>query len=155
MILRDVVSKATGVPTDRDSWGQRVGGGDALVLGLELSFDQLGELCRRIEDTHARDDYKDHFDWIDYIQPIADPMLKRRLENEVVDRLHRGDIDDLDLAPPEVVDWERIVSFHYHFDRPQGPRGHQRAVTYSDLRLSDYVAGLRTRGDVDDLGKAS
>lgn len=152
--LRDVVNKATGVPADCDSWGQRVGGADALVLALELSFDQLGELCKRIEETHERDDYKDHFDWIDFIQPTSDPMLRHRLENEVVDRLHRGDIDDLNLAPPEVVDWDRVAFFHYHFDRPQGPRGRQRPVTHTDLRLSDYVGGLRSRGDLDDLGIA-
>ncbi len=152
--LRDVVSKATGIPADREPWGQRVGGGDALVLGLELTFDHLGELCRRIEEAHNRDDYKDHFAWIDFVQPITDPMLKRRLENEVVDRLHRGDIGDLDLAPPEVVDWDRVAFFRYHFDRPQGPRGRQRPVTHSDLRLSDYLAGLRARGDLDDVGIA-
>ncbi|HVL06530.1 MAG TPA: DUF6119 family protein [Acidimicrobiales bacterium] len=152
--LRDVVSKATGVPADRDSWGPRVGGGDALVLGIELNFDQVGELCRRIEEAHARDDYKDHFDWIDFVQPITDPMLKHRVENEVVDRLHRDDIDDLDLAPPEVVDWDHVAFFHYHFDRPQGARGRQHRVTHSDLRLSDYLTGLRSRGYLDDLGIA-
>jgi uncharacterized protein (TIGR04141 family) len=149
--LRDVVNKAIGVPAD-DGWGHRIGGGDSLTLNLDLTFDQLGDLCRDVERAHAADDYKERFDWIDFIQPVTDPLLLARLEEEVVRRLRSSELDGLGLAPPEIVDWDQVTSFHYHFDRAQGPAG--RPVTHPDLRLVDYVAGHSRTGRLDDLDVA-
>jgi uncharacterized protein (TIGR04141 family) len=38
--LRDVVSKATGIPADINTWGRRIGGGDSLALDADIAFDQ-------------------------------------------------------------------------------------------------------------------
>jgi uncharacterized protein (TIGR04141 family) len=150
--LRDVLNKATGVPADAVTWGRRIAGGDAVSINVDISFDQLGDLCRQLEVAHARDDYQDRFDWIDYIQPVADPALVERLEEEVARRVVAGDLDGLELAPPEIIDWERVTSFHYHFDRPQGPA--KRPVTHADLRLADYRQGLLRTGRLADLDVA-
>jgi uncharacterized protein (TIGR04141 family) len=142
--LRDVVSKATGIPADRSLWGGRIGGGDSLTFGLDIHFSDLGNVCRQVESAHGRDDYKERFDWIDYIQPITDPALLARLEQLVVSRLRAQRLDSLSLAPPEIVDWDRVTAFKYPFDRPQG-RAHS-AVTHPELRLQDFLAGLQGRG---------
>ncbi len=138
--LRDIVSKATGVPADADTWGGRVVGGDALNFYADISFDQLGELCRRIEAAHSLDDYTDRFDWIDHIQAVTDPWLVDRLQEEVVRRFRDGELDDFALAPPEIVEWDKVASFRYPFDRAQGRA--RSPVTHPELRLVDYVAGL-------------
>lgn len=138
--LRDVVNRATGKPADVGTWGQRLGGGDSLALNIEASFDQLGELCRRVETAHGLEDYKERFDWIDFIQPVTDPLLIERLENEIVGKLRSRQLGDLGLAPPEIVDWDRVAAFRYSFDRVQGPA--RTPVTHPDLSLADYVTGL-------------
>lgn len=147
--LRDVVSKATGVPADVDTWGGRVGGGDSLALNVDVSFEELGDLCRRVDGAHALDDYRDRFDWIDYIQPVTDPSLLKQLEEEVVSRLRARRLDALGLAPPEIVDWDRVAAFRYHFDRRQG-RARDR-VRHPEMRLQDYVAGLSRTGRLEGL----
>jgi uncharacterized protein (TIGR04141 family) len=47
------------------------------------------------------------------------------------------------------VDWDRVVSFRYHFDRPQGRA--REAVRHPDIRLRDYLAGLIRTGRLDNL----
>lgn len=150
--FRDIVSAATGVPHDAERWGRRVSGGDALSLDLDVAFERVGQLCREIETAHNRHDYRKNFGWIDDIKPVTDPELRERLQQATItSMLATG--GSLDLAPPEVIDWERASSFHYHFDR----RGRTTpAVTHPDLRLADYLTGIRYHGldagvDVDTL----
>lgn len=147
--LRDTVNRADGIPADQETWGRRVGGGDSISLGLEIDFDHIGGLCRRIEGTHAQDDYRDSFDWIDYIQPVGDPRVVERLETEIVTRLRSHDLSTLAMAPPEIVDWVVVAGFRFHFDRAQG-RAHS-AVTHPELRLSDYLDGLSRGRSLDHL----
>jgi uncharacterized protein (TIGR04141 family) len=150
--LRDVLSKASGTPADPATWGGRVGGGDSIDLDVDISFDDLGELCWKLEDAHARDDYRDRFDWIDNIQPVTDPRLVERLEEAVVSLLRSRAVEGLDLAPPEIVDWDRVSSFHYPYDRAQGSA--RSAVTHPDLRLADYLGVLSRTGRLHDVAVA-
>jgi uncharacterized protein (TIGR04141 family) len=146
---RDVVSKATGVPADRATWGSRISGGDALNLQAAITFEELGTLCRKIEAAHDQNDYQEKFDWIDHIQAITDPHLKERLEAAVIDHLKADTAISFELAPPEIVDWDHVAAFRYHFDRPQG-KAHN-PVHHPDIHLEDYQAGLRRLGRLDSL----
>jgi uncharacterized protein (TIGR04141 family) len=138
--LRDIVSKATGAPLDSETWGERVVGGDSLQFTADVRFADLPDLCRRIHEVYRMDDYRDHFDWIDYIQPVVDAALQAELQRQVVAALRGDDADHFELAPPEVVDWERVAAFQYPSDRTPGEG--REGVTYADLRLGDYLAGL-------------
>jgi len=149
--LRDEVNAATGIPADPDAWGRRIGGSDSLGLSVEISFDQLGTLCRQISAAHGRDDYQERFGWIDFVRPVDDPNVLRGVEAEVVRKIHDDDIGNLDLAPPEIVDWERVDSFHYPFERRTERAG---PVTHPDLRLSDLVRLLQQRGKLEEAGIA-
>jgi uncharacterized protein (TIGR04141 family) len=146
--LRDVMDRATGAPADV-IWGSRVSGGDSLGLAFDQDFDQIGALCRRIETAHGGTDYRARFAWIDNVQPVTDPDLIDRLTDEVLNRLRTRQIDGLHLAPPEIVDWDRVIAFKYHFDRR--PRGQDGPVTHSDIRLPDYIAGLDKTGKLQDV----
>jgi uncharacterized protein (TIGR04141 family) len=146
---RDILSKTAGTPYDNEGWGGRVTGGDSLSFTIDRPFDELGELCRRIETTHLQTDYQDQFDWIDQIQPINDPTLVQQLREHVSELLRSRTVDRLSLAPPEVVDWDLVTSFRYSFDRAQGrARG---VVTHPDIRLADYLSGMARTRKLDDL----
>jgi uncharacterized protein (TIGR04141 family) len=145
--LRDVVDAATGRPAEIDLWGSRIHGADGLTFSLETDVHGLGDICRRVEAAHSRDDYRARFPWIDHVQPVNDPEVRARLENEVVSRLRDGDIEDLDLAPPQIVNWEAVDGFRFHTD------GH-RGTTHRQLRLADYRRALGRVGRLDDLSYA-
>lgn len=131
--LRDLVGGATGRPYDR-RWGTRITGADPLTFAADTDFAGLGKLCRELTEAHDRDDYRDSFGWLDAIRPITDPALMAAIQDHLVQRLKVGDIADLDIAPPEIIDWARVDGFKYHFD--------QRGVRRPDIRLSLYIAGL-------------
>lgn len=133
--VREMVGGATGEPYD-GRWGSRITGTDALNFSYAGDFAGLGQLCRDIETSHDRDDYKDRFSWLDAIRPIHDPDQLARIQAHLVAQLLAGDITDLDLAPPEIIDWSRVVGFQYHFEYRQG-------VIRPDIALSHYLGGLR------------
>jgi uncharacterized protein (TIGR04141 family) len=145
----DTVYRAVGIPDDTQNWGRRIGGSDSLTLSLDIGLRDIGDLCRRIELAHRQDDYRDNFEWIDYIQPVTDPLLLARLQSVVAERLRTRQIEGLSLAPPEIVDWENVADFRFHFDRRQGVA--RSPVTHPDLRLVDYLSGLNAIGQLEDL----
>lgn len=141
--FRDVVGAASGRPADIGAWGARVTGADAIYLNPTIVFDQLPGLCRRLIESHNQDDYKDQFDWLDDLQPVADRDRIAAIEADVVDALINSNTGHLDLSPPEIVDWTQVDGFRFHFDRRRDVR--------PDLRLVDYLEGIDGRGGLGQL----
>lgn len=137
--VRDLMGGATGTPYDR-AWGRRLTGGDALHFDSDAAFDELGKLCRGLQDGHDRDDYTDKFAWIDRIRTIQDPFLLQDVEQHLAAQLAQGDITDLDLAPPEIVDWSMVTGFRYHFEA-------RKSFWHPELRIGDYLHGLAATGE--------
>lgn len=140
---RDLVNGVTGVPRDRESWGTRVTGRDALQFAYP-TLEDLGALCDQILLSAEGDDYTHRFSFIDDFVGVTDPVVRSRLEEEVLADLLAGSSDSLDLAPPELVDWERVGGFQYHTDR----RG--TATTRNELRLTGYLASLANKNKLND-----
>ena len=140
--LVDVVNKADGVPADMDKWGRGVSGGDALFLKKLLDFREIGRLCLDIERTHSADDYKEQFDWIDYIQPVAETNAIERLRAEVIGLIADGEIGEFHLGPagdPRMGSW---IEFSF-FGRNVAEGW--ISMTSPDLRLDDYLRKARRR----------
>jgi len=133
--LRDMVGGATGQPAD-SLWGRRVTGNDYLHFESDVEFSKLGRLCRSFSAAHDRTDYKDRFGWLDSIQPVSDPIEISKIEAHIAELVRAGDLEGFELAPPEIVDWPSITGFQYHYD-------FRRRISHPDLRLEDYMRGLR------------
>ena len=147
--MRDVLSKASGVPADTDLWGKRVTGGDSLSIDRPIQFSELGDLCRSLDAAHSLDDYREQFDWIDYIRPITDPSAIAELEMELLARLRARDLGNLALAPPEILDWEHVARFRFSFDRTRSKTSSD--IQRVDIRLPDWVTGMRAKSLLDNL----
>lgn len=143
---RDLVNGVAGIPTNQDSWGSRITGRDALQFARR-SLEQLGELCDGILNSYQGTDYKHRFSFIDDFVGVTDPVTRTRLEEEVLAKLLSEDIAALELAPPELVDWEQIGGFQYHTERRGNP------TTRPELRLSDYLITLRQRDQLSDVAR--
>ena len=146
-VLRDLMRRATGRPADVEQWGKRVGGSDAVRLARDIRFSQLGEFCLSVDELASATTYRERFDWIDNIRPVSDRQTLGSLEDEVARLLRDARTDILQLAPPEVVDWDVLSGFRYHFDtRLKTP------MTRNDLFLNAYLSGLRQADpDLDEL----
>lgn len=128
---RDMLDRIVGQPHD-EHFGTRISGGDSIHLDPRIAFAELGGLLRRLLAVHGRTTYREHFGWVDRVQPVADEDLLQRLRELTADLVRTGS-PDLDLAPPELVDWDRIDHFVFEFgQRPE----------HADLRLSDYLAAI-------------
>jgi uncharacterized protein (TIGR04141 family) len=137
--IRDLMGGATGAPSDR-SWGRRITGADAIHFDAEIPFEELGKRCRDLQEVHDRDDYTEKFGWIDRVRPVLDQVLLLELEEHLAARLSAGDITDLDLAPPEIVDWSVVTGFRYHFEA-------RKKFQHPELRIQDYLRGLASAGE--------
>ena len=140
--LRDLLTLAAGRPPAPTNWGTRVNGGNAFSFTRGVVFEDLGDLCHELVADHDRTDYRRQFAWLDSVRPVGDPDEIARLEQGVIERLRAENIAELDLAPPEIIDWSMVDSFRFHFDR-----GFERP----DLRLQDYLRGLRNRDELESL----
>jgi uncharacterized protein (TIGR04141 family) len=135
--MRDILSGITGNPADRDLWGPRVDGRDALGVHAPIAFDQLGDLARRIAQAQQRQDYKEGFGWIDNVRFVQDERQRESLVELVLSQLRAQDAPTFELGIPEVIDWAAVASFRFSFDRD---------VTRSDLLLSSYLGHLEAKG---------
>jgi uncharacterized protein (TIGR04141 family) len=132
--IRDLVGGATGEPYDH-RWGRRISGTDQLSFAADSEFAGLGKLCRDLDEAHNRDDYKERFAWLDSIRPIHDPELLSQIQDHLVGELLTGPLSDLDLAPPEIIDWSQVIGFRYHYDA-------RKSFTRPDMQLTVYRDNL-------------
>lgn len=132
-VQRDLLNAVVGEPVDTVLWGTRIAGSDAISLSIPTAFDDLGEVCKRVWRLGRSKDYRARFDWIDNIHVVEDTALVSDLEDQLVHTLLTGSVDTLALAPPQVIDWDRIESFEFTVSQNQD---------FDDLRLTDYLALL-------------
>jgi uncharacterized protein (TIGR04141 family) len=142
--IRDLVGGATGEPYD-PKWGKRISGTDQLSFSTDVDFSGLGKICRELDSAHDRDDYKDRFAWLDSIRPVHDPKMLSEVQDYLVGEVLTGPVGELDLAPPEIIDWSQIVGFRYHYEARQ-------TFTRPEMQLSVYRDNLLYHeGDVDSI----
>jgi uncharacterized protein (TIGR04141 family) len=73
----------------------------------------LPELAGRLLDAYQADDYKKHFDFIDYLRPEKNPARLRELDDALIAALATREITDAHLAAPETLDWLDVYGFRF------------------------------------------
>jgi len=111
---RDFLRTIVGNPTDTEYWGSKMSGGDSLTTNPKISFEQLGQFCRSIVETHSSGETPSEFQWINRLKPIAEASLLDRLRSYVVNTF--SDNEDLVIAVPELIEWEQVSHFQFSFD---------------------------------------
>jgi uncharacterized protein (TIGR04141 family) len=126
-IRTDLLRAAVGVPADTAAWGSRVMGRDSFSFST-LPAASLRRVARDLLRLWHAADYKQHFPWVDNIQPVRDEELTTALEAATANaaRLRR-----LDLVGPEELDLGRVCYYRISGD----VRANQRLA----LSLRSYV----------------
>jgi len=130
-VERDLLSGITGTPLDEELWGTRIDGADAVHLHRPTTFENLGETCLQLEKNSGK--VPPEFSWVDNIFAVRDTQLIEVLKQHVLDQLKSGKPGNLELAPPEIVEWGDIDHFAFSFDSD---------YTFEDPLISEYLERL-------------
>lgn len=109
---RDLLRGVTGTPRD-SSLGSRISGAESVTISAATTLADLPEMCARLLEVYAGQEYKERFSWIDHLQLVADPVVLTMLDQTLSESLACGDTERMHLAPPEVLDWQNVSGFYY------------------------------------------
>ena len=125
-VQRDLLRSITGRMLD-ENLGLTVTGKDAFLIRSRVT---LHTLLPQLEEWHnlsQQDTYRERFPWIDNIAEISDKATRDRLDDRLVDMLHRDDTARIWLAPPEIMSWDNVDGFKFRTPKAD-------VVTELDLR---------------------
>ncbi|MEX2555581.1 MAG: DUF6119 family protein [Actinomycetota bacterium] len=109
----DLLGSVAGVPSD-PAFARVVSGADALQFRASLEFGDLGAKCREVLNAYRSDSYKKRgFEFVDHVKTVTDPEMIGMLDEQLLPALRLGSSDGLHMAPPEIVDCDRIDGFSF------------------------------------------
>jgi uncharacterized protein (TIGR04141 family) len=131
-VSRDLVRAVTGKPLD-ESLAPWLTGSDSLGIPTRASVRDLPALGELLLGAYQAEDYKKHFDFIDFLRPEKNPARKLELEALLVEALRSENLADIHLAAPEPLDWSDMDGFRFSI-QPASERND------SDPRITHYLA---------------
>ena len=138
-VSRDLLRAVTGTPQD-ETLAHRLTGSDALGIWTRAALPDVPALMERLLTAYGSEDYKQHFDFVDFLRPEKDPARLRQLEQMLVDALNDREIDDAHMAAPEVLDPLDLVGFRFS-SQDENDQAHPdpRISAYLDSRKDEVV----------------
>lgn len=140
-VSRDLVRSVTGQPSD-ETLARRVTGSDSLALRSRVQVPEIPALLVRLLEAYQSNHYKERFAWVDHLRPVKDPAEIAELNQALVAVLRSREIDDLHLAPPEPMNWERTEGFRLSTE-PSDTELH------ADPPISAYLDSLENPNEID------
>jgi uncharacterized protein (TIGR04141 family) len=132
-VARDLVRAVSGPPRD-ESLARNVAGSDSLAISTRAQLDELPALCERLLQEYGSEEYRERFPWVDHLRPVKDARQLDQLNDALVADLREGRLDHVHLAPPEILDPQRLAGFDYSTRREGG--------LDTDPRISVYLRTL-------------
>lgn len=110
-----------------------------------LSWGDMVDICRRLEDRYTSDDYKTtEFKVYDILRHEHDPAVIEQLDELLCAKISSKNFDKIHLAPPEFVEIEDL-SYCYRGMNEDGDEDDNVVALYDDLVISDLVGQPRRR----------
>jgi len=120
--------------------GQTISGKDALGVSVRVDLTNIGDFLKHCYSTYQKTDYRSTFGWIDQISELRDKPLIADLDNELVSKFKKKDLNKLWMALPEVLEWEDVAGFRFVED--------EDAELHDDIFLDRYLAQLPSGTDI-------
>lgn len=107
----DIIRSINGKPYDED-FGTAISGKDTLSVAVSMDINELGEKLEKYLNVYQNDRYKKiGFKWVDNINEIRDTELKQKLNIFLVEKLIKKEIQNMYIAPPDIIDIESIEGY--------------------------------------------
>ena len=147
---RDIMRGLAGAPKNMD-FASRVAGSDALTVDKNMDANDLRKVCLDAYALFQKDDYKEKFEWIDYVRHVREKDLIAKLNDKLVEVIQKaidtGNSNELHMAFPVIYDPEKLNWMQY--------KGFRSSSLHSDLDFDGYLEALRDHDvksyTVDDL----
>lgn len=145
---RNLISAATGTPTNTSFWGKTLDGKDAVRFVTNKRLDELDTYLEAALESSQSDSYKEEHPWVDRISMVRDASKKQELLVHLVEKLNLREFDTLWLAPPTTIDRMELEGFSY--------KDLKNANIYSELDCHEMASELypNTPFDTTKLSKA-
>ncbi|NII29683.1 TIGR04141 family sporadically distributed protein [Pseudoflavitalea sp. X16] len=111
-IEQDLVRAITG-KSKILGFGKTITGDDPFSLSARINVDNLSDALTLCYRQYLSEDYKEHFDWIDQIQHIKNPVLIGELEDVLIQQFNESEFTKLWMAAPDLVNWNDLEGFYY------------------------------------------
>lgn len=138
-VARDLVRAVSGPPRD-ENLARNLAGADRLAVSCRAQMEDLPDLASQLLAAYESEDYRERFPWVDKLRPVKDAALKYELNDQLADDLKDRQLDNLHLAPPEVVDPLRLAGFAYSTLRGE--------ELDTDPRISVYLQSLSEKQEL-------
>ena len=132
-VEQDLLRAVTGIPRDT-SVARLLSGKESLRAVGEFNLVNFKSGLKTFLSRFEEDSYKADFPWVDNIVEIRDYDRLRQLDNLLEIRI-ADNPSDVWLAPPDVIDWQRISGFTY------GP-SRKMPIIY-DMHLESFMDSLK------------
>lgn len=109
---KDLLKAVTGKASEEDL-GSLITGSDALNVHVKTTITDLPDLLERYRAKSRQKLYRKKYPWINQISPVTKKELKHKLDAELIELIRGRRFDQVWLAPPAIVDWERDRGFAY------------------------------------------
>jgi uncharacterized protein (TIGR04141 family) len=135
-IDRDMLTGVTGNAQNASVLGSTVTGRDSLKIRREIGWEDVKGLLEELLDLWESDTYRaNSFDWIDHFGVVRDHSLVLDLERSLMQGIQSGDLDNIYLTVPEVIDWDS-PTFKYQKKKAGQPHPDVDWKTYLEFLTS-------------------
>ncbi|AME07914.1 TIGR04141 family sporadically distributed protein [Bacillus siamensis] len=142
-VVKDFLKSVTGEPTNED-FGTIITGRESVQFSYDFEddFRKFGVICTILKEKYNSDSYRENFSWVDNLQIVNDSVLKRELDQKLIDNINVREENKLHIAPPEIIDWNDIGGFSFT----------EHGNKINDLSIEEYFDYI-TKFDEFDLEK--
>lgn len=111
--------------------GKKITGKDKLGLTLKYDFSDFYDLLSQIEKIYKSDSYKAHYPWVDNLKEVKNKTKIKHLTKSLLEVIGKKNVDsdNISLVLPDIIDYEKIITFKYNINRTS---------EFPDIVLSDY-----------------
>lgn len=139
-VTNDIMKGITGEPYD-SVYGNHISGKDSLVVSVFMEIAELKEKLNLYYAAYQDERYKRiGFEWVDNVSEIRDSVQSEALDFNLANAIESRKIDYLHIAPPETIDWDRIIGFCYS---GIGKKLDDSENYNLDLDLTEYIEKIK------------
>lgn len=125
-----------------DDFKGSVEGADSIRISTSVPFWEIERLCGSLLELYERDDYLEHFSFVDHLRPLKPTDCRiRQLEDVVMDKLEKKDAEGINMS------WPRIPGSSTSIFRVSKSRENER---FDDLTLDNalsFIDGLSSESE--------